>query len=112
MSNLKNLTTNADETTVPRSLSQMMAKTGNVYKSIAIASKRSNQIAVTLKEELHGKLDEFATHNDNLEEVFENREQIEISKYYERLPNPALLAIEEFMTDAVYFRKPDEDDEV
>lgn len=111
MSNFKNLTTAADETTVPRSLSQMMSKTGNVYKSIAIAAKRSNQIGVALKEELHSKLEEFASHSDNLEEVFENREQIEISKYYEKLPNPSLLAIEEFMTDEVYFRNPDEEEE-
>lgn len=112
MSNLKNLTHAAEETTVPRSLSQVNGKTGNVYKSIVIAAKRSNQIGVSIKEELHSKLEEFASHSDNLEEVFENREQIEISKYYEKLPNPALIAIEEFMGDEVYFRNPDEDEEV
>lgn len=111
MSNLKNLTSKAAETTAPRALHDIMKKTGNVYRSIVIASKRSNQIGQELKEELHSKLEEFASHNDNLEEVFENREQIEISKYYERLPNPALLAMEEFMEDEIYFRDPEEEAE-
>lgn len=82
-------------------------KTGNIYKSLVIISKRANQINSELKEELHAKLQEFASHNDNLEEVFENREQIEISRYYEKLPNPAVIATHEFLKDEVYFRELD-----
>lgn len=84
-------------------------QTGNVYKSVSVISKRANQISVKLKEELNSKLAEFATTVDNLEEVFENREQIEISKYYERLPKPTNLAIEEFLEGNVYVRTPDEE---
>lgn len=88
----------------------MAQKTGNVYRSIVIMSKRANQVALEIKEELHSKLEEFATSSDNLEEVFENREQIEISKYYEKLPNPAVLATEEFINDEIYFRDPAEEE--
>jgi len=84
-------------------------QTGNVYMSVSVISKRANQISVKLKEELNSKLAEFATTVDNLEEVFENREQIEISKYYERLPKPTSLAIEEFLEGKVYVRTPDEE---
>lgn len=80
-------------------------KTGNLYESIVVMSKRSNQIAVTMKEELHRKLDEFSSHTDNLEEIHENKEQIEISRIYERMANPALQAITEFMDDKIYYRK-------
>lgn len=93
----------------PKSLFDIKQKTGNVYESIAIIAKRANQINITLKEELHNKLEEFASHTDSLEEIHENKEQIEISKAYERMPNPALLATTEFMEDKVYFRKNDED---
>lgn len=79
-------------------------KTGNIYKSLAIVSKRARQINVSLKEELHAKLKEFASTTDNLEEVFENREQIEISRFYEKMPNPPLLAYDEFMNDKTYYR--------
>lgn len=92
--------------TVTRDLRDLDKKTDNIYESIVIISKRANQIAVDMKEELNGKLAEFATTNDNLEEVFENREQIEISKHYERLPKPSLVAIDEFLNDKVYFRNP------
>ncbi len=92
---------------VTRNLSDFVNETGNVYESIAIISKRANQISVKLKEELNGKLSEFATTVDNLEEVFENREQIEISKHYERLPKPTNLAIEEFLEGKVTFRMPE-----
>ena len=92
--------------TVTRDLRDLDKKTDNIYESIVIISKRANQIAVDMKEELNGKLAEFATTNDNLEEVFENREQIEISKHYERLPKPTLVAIDEFLNDKVYFRNP------
>jgi DNA-directed RNA polymerase subunit K/omega len=93
---------------VTRNMADFAKQTGNVYKSVAVISKRANQISVKLKEELNSKLAEFATTVDNLEEVFENREQIEISKYYERLPKPTSLAIEEFLEKKVYVRDPNE----
>ena len=80
-------------------------KTGNLYESIAVIAKRANQINISLKEELHNKLEEFASHTDSLEEIHENKEQIEISKAYERMPNPALLATAEFMEDKIYYRR-------
>ena len=80
--------------------------TGNVYESVAIMSKRANQISTQMKEDLNRKLKEFASANDNLEETFENREQIEISRYYEKLPKPTLIAIDEFLHDKVYHRNP------
>lgn len=98
--------TNADLTTTTRDLREMDSKTGNLYESIAIVSKRANQISAEMKEELTNKLAEFASHTDNLEEIFENREQIEISKYYERLPKPSLIAINEFLEDKIYYRNP------
>ncbi len=107
MSTLKtNKLTTVPTSTVTRDLRELDVKTGNIYESIVVISKRANQIAVNLKEELHGKLAEFATSNDNLEEVFENREQIEISKHYERMPKPTLIAADEFLNDKVYFRNP------
>jgi DNA-directed RNA polymerase subunit K/omega len=92
-----------------RDLVELKAKTGNVYESIAIIGKRANQINISLKEELHNKLEEFASHTDSLEEVHENKEQIEISKAYEKMPNPALLATQEFLEDKVYFRRNEDD---
>lgn len=92
-----------------RNLKELVDKVGNLYEAVAIVAKRANQISARTKEELHSKLAEFATTTDNLEEVFENREQIEISKHYERLPNPALTATEEFLNGKVYYRKPEED---
>src|SRR5487761_2360375 len=91
-----------------KSLIDIKAQTGNLYESIAIISKRANQINISMKEELHGKLEEFASHTDSLEEIHENKEQIEISKAYERMPNPALLATTEFMEDKIYYRINDE----
>ncbi|MGZ8557907.1 MAG: DNA-directed RNA polymerase subunit omega [Chitinophagaceae bacterium] len=88
-----------------KSLDDLRRKTGNLYESIAIVAKRANQINISLKEELHNKLDEFASHTDSLEEIHENKEQIEISRAYERMPNPALLATQEFMDEKVYYRK-------
>lgn len=98
--------TNADLTTTTRDLRSLDGKTGNIYESIAIISKRANQISAEMKEELTNKLAEFASNTDNLEEIFENREQIEISKYYERLPKPSLIAIQEFFDDKIYHRNP------
>ncbi|WP_257667376.1 DNA-directed RNA polymerase subunit omega [Parapedobacter tibetensis] len=97
--------------TVTRDLRDLDKKTDNIYESLVVISKRANQIAVDLKEELNGKLAEFATTNDNLEEVFENREQIEISKHYERLPKPTLVAMDDFLNDKVYFRNPSKEKE-
>jgi DNA-directed RNA polymerase subunit K/omega len=93
----------------PKNLMAIKAKTGNLYESIAIVAKRANQINVAVREELHNKLDEFASHTDSLEEVHENKEQIEISKAYERMPNPAILATYEFKDDKIYFRKNEDD---
>jgi DNA-directed RNA polymerase subunit K/omega len=97
---------NVPQSTVVRDLRKMDAQTGNIYESIAIISKRANQIAAQMKEELHVKLEEFSNDSDTLEEVFENREQIEISTHYEKLPKPTLIATEEFMLDKIYFRNP------
>jgi DNA-directed RNA polymerase subunit K/omega len=80
-----------------------------LYESISIISKRANQINISLREELHNKLEEFASHTDSLEEVHENKEQIEISRAYEKMPNAAILATQEFMENKVYFRKNEED---
>ncbi len=89
---------------ITRDTEKLAETTGNVYEAIAIISKRSNQIAGTVKEELNSKLAEFATTVDNLEEIFENREQIEISKFYERMPKPTAMAIEEFVNGEIYHR--------
>lgn len=105
----KSLGNNINPMVETKNLADIKAKTGNIYESIAIIAKRSNQINISIKEELHSKLEEFATHTDNLEEVHENKEQIEISRYYERLPNPAILATQEFLEDKVYFRKNEDD---
>jgi DNA-directed RNA polymerase subunit K/omega len=100
---------NTSNVVEPKKLSELKAKTGNLYESIAVIAKRANQINITLKEELHNKLEEFASHTDSLEEIHENKEQIEISRAYERMPNPALLATAEFQEDKVYFRRNEED---
>lgn|SRR5687768_12350112 len=92
--------------TITRDVRLLDIETDNVYESIVIMSKRANQIANNVKEELHGKLAEFASSNDNLEEVFENREQIEISKHYERMPKPTLIAVDEFLNNKIYYRNP------
>jgi DNA-directed RNA polymerase subunit K/omega len=93
-----------------RDVNEFKNKTGNLYESIAIVAKRANQINISLKEELHNKLEEFASHTDSLEEIHENKEQIEISRAYERMPNPALLATQEFMEAKIYYRKNEEED--
>ena len=105
MGNYKNST--AEKTTITRDVDRLEAQTGNVYKSIAVISKRANQVSSALKEELYNKLQEFATHNDNLEEIFENREQIEISKFYEKLPKPTAIAIQEFEENKVFIKEPE-----
>ena len=92
--------------TITRDLRELDTQTDNIYESIVIMSKRANQISNNVKEELHQKLSEFASSNDNLEEVFENREQIEISKHYERMPKASLVAVQEFLENKVYYRNP------
>lgn len=96
-------------TTVTREVTDFVKPTGNIYETVVVLAKRSNQIGLEIKEELNGKLSEFASASDNLEEVFENREQIEIAKYYEHLPKPTLIAIHEFMNGQIYFRNPSHD---
>jgi DNA-directed RNA polymerase subunit K/omega len=95
----------AHTTTTTRNLESLEAKTGNIYEAVMICAKRSNQISVEIKEELNRKLEEFANYTDNLEEIFENREQIEISKFYERMPKPTLIALDEFENDQIHFKK-------
>jgi DNA-directed RNA polymerase subunit K/omega len=94
---------------ITRDIDKIAAHTGNVYESVVVISKRARQIAVNIKEELNNKLAEFATTVDNLEEVFENREQIEISKFYERLPKPTTSALEEFLEGKVMYRRRSEE---
>ncbi len=98
------------DTTITRDTRAIDEITGNLYESVAIISKRANQLSSQLKEELVAKLEEFASDHDNLEEIFENREQIEISKYYESLPKPTIRAIEEFLEHKVYNRNPAKED--
>ena len=86
-------------------------ETHNIYESVAIIAKRSNQISMEIKQDLSKKLQEFASYNDSLEEVFENREQIEISRYYEKLPKPTLLATQEFVEGNIYWRDPAKDNQ-
>lgn len=93
-----------------RNIPSIKNKTGNVYESISIVAKRANQINVNVKEELHRKLEDFANHTDSLEEIHENKEQIEISKFYERMANPAAQALNEFMHDKIFFRKKEEEE--
>lgn len=97
--------------TVTRNIMDLCDETGNIYESVAIISKRANQIAVEIKQDLNKKLAEFASYNDSLEEVFENREQIEISKYYERQPKPDLVAIYEFEHNEISYRMAKHDEE-
>jgi DNA-directed RNA polymerase subunit K/omega len=93
--------------TVTRKLIDLDTPTGNIYESVAIISKRANQISSALKQELAAKLNEFSTASDSLEETFENREQIEISRFYERMPKATLIATEEFLGNEIYFREAD-----
>jgi DNA-directed RNA polymerase subunit K/omega len=93
-------------TTVTRNTNEFAQATGNIYEATSIISKRANQISLYLKEELNGKLSEFSSITDTLEEIFENREQIEIAKFYEKLPKPSLIAIEDFLNGKVYYRNP------
>lgn len=97
--------TRAEVSTITYDRDKIEDKVGSIYEAIVIMGKRAEQINAEIRSELHGKLDEFAVHNSTLEEVFENREQIEISKYYEKLPKPTSIAVQEWLNDDVYFRK-------
>ncbi len=101
--------TNAPTNTVTRDIMNLCEETGNIYETIAIIGKRANQISSDIKQELSKKLQEFASSTDNLDEVFENREQIEISRYYEKLPKPTLIATQEFIDGKIYYRNPAEE---
>ncbi len=105
----KHLSANTPNVVEAKNLTDIKAPTGNLYESIAIIAKRANQINISLKEELHNKLEEFASHTDSLEEIHENKEQIEISRAYEKMPNPALLATQEFLEGKIYHRTNDDD---
>lgn len=100
---------NAPTTTTTINKNDVDAQTNNIYEAISIISKRSSQINTEMKKELIEKLEEFATHNDSLDEVFENKEQIEVSKFYERLPKSHSLAMDEWLNEKIYYRKTDED---
>jgi DNA-directed RNA polymerase subunit K/omega len=106
---IRKVSANTSNVVETKSIAKIKEKTGNLYESIAVVAKRANQINISLKEELHNKLEEFASHTDSLEEIHENKEQIEISKAYERMPNPALLATQEFMDDKIYHRRAEND---
>ncbi|MBS1644035.1 MAG: DNA-directed RNA polymerase subunit omega [Bacteroidetes bacterium] len=101
----RKLSTGASSVIETRDVVKMKEKTGNLYESIAVISRRANQINVTIKEELHKRLDEFNVIGDNMEEVNENREQIEVSRIFERMASPSLQATQEFFNDEVYYRK-------
>jgi DNA-directed RNA polymerase subunit K/omega len=98
--------TNATTTTETRDIKKLEEGVGNVYEATVIVARRANQIAAEMKDELNTKLEEFASYTDNLEEIFENKEQIEISKFYERLPKPTLIALQEYLEGKIYFRNP------
>lgn len=109
MTDIKNRVQSINPDIKARDIKSLTKDTGNIYETLVIISKRAKQIAVDLKSELHGKLDEFAIQSDTIEEIQENKEQIEISKFYERLPNPAVIATEEFVKGEINYRKRDED---
>ena len=97
--------------TITRDLCDLAAPTGNIYETVVILSKRANQISIAEKKELTRKLEDFKNDRDTMEEIFENREQIEISKYYERQPKPSLVAIEEFKDNEIFYRMAKQEDE-
>ena len=101
--------TNAPLNTVTRDMIKLAEPTGNVYETVCIIAKRANQISLEMKHDLERKLQEFTTSTDNLEEVTENREQIEISRYYERLPKPTLIATQEYIDGKIFYRNPAKD---
>jgi len=98
--------TNAPANTITRDINTMGERVGNVYETVKIISKRANQISAELKSEIDKKLQDFGSSSENIEEVFENREQIEISRYFEKLPKPVLMATQEYIEDKIYYRNP------
>lgn len=114
MSDIKTKVQGLDPNVKARDIDNLASNTGNVYEALAIITKRSKQLSVDLKHELHQKLEEFAVATDAIEEVSENKEQIEISKFYERLPNPVVIATEEYLNGELYHRynKREEDEEL
>jgi DNA-directed RNA polymerase subunit K/omega len=104
--------TNAPTTTVTRDMMKLSESTGNVYETVRVIGKRANEISVDIKHDLERKLQEFSSYTDSLDEVFENREQIEISRFFERLPKPTLIAAQEFVEDEVYWRNPAKEKEL
>mgnify|MGYP003440979128 CR=1 FL=1 len=100
---------NTETTCVTRQKDQFYVGTGNIYETVAIMAKRADQIAAEMKSELYKKIEEYTTSNDSLEEVFENKEQIEVAKYYERLPKATLIAVNEFLNDRIYYRNPNKE---
>jgi len=98
--------TTAPDNTITRDLISMAEETGNIYETVRIIGKRANEISVDIKQELGKKLQEFSSVNDNMEEIFENREQIEISRFFERMPKPTLIATQEFLDHEIYYRNP------
>ena len=98
----------AAKTTVTRDVAQLDKETGNIYQTVVVLGKRANQVAVTIKEELGAKLEEFATTGENLEEVYENREQIEVSKHYEKMPKPSAIAVQELLEGRIHIRHAEE----
>lgn len=109
---MENKKTNASLTTITRDVDKLEEMTGNMYQTIMIIAKRANQIAVEMKEELNKKLEEFSSYTESLEEVFENREQIEISKYYERMPKPVAIALQEFIENKLYYKIPEQTERI
>jgi DNA-directed RNA polymerase subunit K/omega len=107
MSDIRNSDAPVNTTTIDKN--QLDAPTGNIYEAISIIAKRATQINGDIKKELNEKLDEFATYNDSLEEIFENKEQIEVSKFYERLPKPHALAVQEWLEEKIYHRNTEDE---
>jgi hypothetical protein len=103
-----NKLTTAAKTTITRDMSKLDQEVGNTYEAVALLGKRADQLSVQVKEELSAKLEEFAQHGENLEEVYENREQIELSKHYERMPKPTALAIQELIEGDIYYRRAEQ----
>ncbi len=111
MTDIKTQVQGLDSNVQARDVTSIAAKTGNIYESLNIVAKRANQLAIDIKQELHSKLDEFAVSSDTIEEVQENKEQIEISKFYERLPNPVIIALNEFMSDQIHYHYKNQTEE-
>ncbi len=111
MTDIKNKVQNIDPSAKARDITEMIEKTGNIYEALAIMSSRAKQLAVDIKHELHGKLEEFAVNSETIEEIQENKEQIEISKFYEKLPNAAVISMNEYLDNALEVRYRDQDTE-